>query len=127
MISLILVMRFFMLLRNKCNPTYFQVFLFCRVISMYNHIFHIMDMDITKIGERDQVVIPLDMRKGLVKGEKLMIIKDKDKFILEPIRKMKARNIDEIREDLEVLKAIYNNNIFISFALFKSTFNTTTC
>ena len=62
-------------------------------------------MDITKIGERGQVVIPLDMRKGLVKGEKLVIVKEKDKFILEPIKKMKARNIDEIREDLDDIKA----------------------
>jgi len=64
-----------------------------------------MDMDITKLGERGQVVIPLDMRKGLIKGEKLIIIKEDNKFILEPIKKMKAKNINNIKEDIYEIKS----------------------
>ena len=52
---------------------------------------------ITKISSRGQIVIPIDMRKDLKKGEKLLIIKDKGRLILK-----KATSADEnFKEDLE--------------------------
>ncbi|MFA4953378.1 MAG: AbrB/MazE/SpoVT family DNA-binding domain-containing protein [Candidatus Pacearchaeota archaeon] len=52
---------------------------------------------ITKISSKGQVVIPLEMRKDLKEGDKLVIIKNKNQIILK-----KADAFDEkLKEDLE--------------------------
>lgn len=54
-------------------------------------------IDITKMSSRGQVVIPLDMRKDLKEGDKLVVIKNKGQIILK-----KASDFAEnIEEDLE--------------------------
>lgn len=42
-----------------------------------------MIIDTTKMSSRGQVVIPLDMRKGINEGDKLIIIRKNDEIILK--------------------------------------------
>jgi bifunctional DNA-binding transcriptional regulator/antitoxin component of YhaV-PrlF toxin-antitoxin module len=53
-----------------------------------------MDVAITKMSSKGQIVLPYDMRKELGEGEKLLIIKNKDQWILK-----KASAIDENFDD----------------------------
>mgnify|MGYP001607556105 CR=1 FL=1 len=56
-----------------------------------------IEIDITRLSSKGQVVIPTSMRKGFKEGEKLMIIKSNDKIILK-----KASEMDEqFKEDIE--------------------------
>ena len=58
------------------------------------------NIDITRISSKGQIVIPKDMRAGFKEGEKLLIIKDKDRLILK-----KVTSTDEnFKEDLEFAK-----------------------
>jgi AbrB family looped-hinge helix DNA binding protein len=41
-----------------------------------------MIIDTTKMSSRGQVVIPLDLRKGINEGDKLIIIRKDDEIIL---------------------------------------------
>ena len=57
-------------------------------------------IDITKMSSKGQVVIPLDLRKGIKEGEKLVVIRNKDQIILK-----KASSFDKnLEEDLEVAR-----------------------
>lgn len=59
-----------------------------------------MNIAITKISSKGQVVIPSDMRKGLNEGDKLLIIKNKDQLIMK-----KASKLDKaLSEDIEFAK-----------------------
>ncbi len=59
-----------------------------------------VNIDITRISSKGQIVIPQDMRKGLSKGEKMVIIKNKDQIILK-----KADDFSKnLKEDLEFAK-----------------------
>ena len=42
-----------------------------------------MQIDTTKMSSRGQIVIPLDMRKDINKGEKLIVIRKDDEIILK--------------------------------------------
>jgi len=56
-----------------------------------------MDVAITKISSKGQIVIPSDMRKNLSIREKLLIIKHKNQWILK-----RAKDIDKnFKEDIE--------------------------
>lgn len=56
-----------------------------------------VEIDITRLSSKGQIVIPNNMRKGFKEGEKLIIIKSNDKIILK-----KASQMDEqFKEDLE--------------------------
>ena len=56
-----------------------------------------VEIDVTRLSSKGQIVIPTSMRKGLKNGEKFMIIKDKDRFIIK-----KASEMDEqLKEDIE--------------------------
>jgi AbrB family looped-hinge helix DNA binding protein len=58
------------------------------------------NIDITKVSSKGQVVIPLDMRKDLKEGDKLVVIRNNDQIILK-----KAEDFDKnIEEDLEFAK-----------------------
>ena len=56
-----------------------------------------MDVAITKISSKGQVVIPSEMRKGIHEGEKLVIIKNDDLWIMKKAS-MLSKNLEE---DLE--------------------------
>lgn len=56
-----------------------------------------MDIAITKMSSKGQIVIPTEMRKGIKEGEKLILIKRKGQFIMK-----KASKVDlQLQEDLE--------------------------
>ena len=56
-----------------------------------------VNINITKISSKGQVVIPLDMRTDLKEGDKLVVIRNKKQIILK-----KADEFDEnLEEDLE--------------------------
>ena len=42
-----------------------------------------MQIDTTKMSSRGQVVIPLDLRKGINEGDKLIVIRKGDEIILK--------------------------------------------
>ncbi len=59
-----------------------------------------MDVAITKMSSKGQVVIPAEMRKGIHEGEKLLIIQNKDQIIMKKANKLSKNLI----EDLEFAK-----------------------
>lgn len=56
-----------------------------------------MDMAITKMSSKGQVVIPQEMRKDIHEGDKLVIIQIKDQIIMKKVTKMNK----QLKEDLE--------------------------
>lgn len=59
-----------------------------------------MDIAITKMSSKGQVVIPAEMRKGFHKGDKLLIIRNDKQLIMK-----KASDLDRnVAEDLEFAK-----------------------
>lgn len=42
-----------------------------------------MIIDVTKMSSRGQVVIPLDLRKGINEGDKLIVMRKDDEIILK--------------------------------------------
>tara|TARA_Y100000310_G_C20601410_1_gene773251 strand:- start:1183 stop:1449 length:267 start_codon:yes stop_codon:yes gene_type:complete len=69
-----------------------------------------MDISITKMSSKGQVVIPVEMREGIKEGEKLLIIRNNGRIIMK-----KANKIDKnFEEDLEFAKrteeALYRIN-----------------
>ena len=56
-----------------------------------------MEMAITKMSSKGQVVIPSEMRRNIKEGEKLLIIKNNVQLIMK-----KATDLDKnLKEDLE--------------------------
>ena len=56
-----------------------------------------MEIELTKMSSRGQVVIPKEMRKNIKEGEKLLVIQNGKQIILE-----KAKDLDpKLKEDLE--------------------------
>lgn len=56
-----------------------------------------MEIGITTISSKGQIVIPREMRNGLKEGEKLVLIKNKKQIIMK-----KATDLDKnLKEDLE--------------------------
>ena len=59
-----------------------------------------MEVAITKMSSKGQVVIPAEMRKDLKEGEKLVLIKQDNRFIMK-----KASKLDvNLKEDMEFAK-----------------------
>jgi AbrB family looped-hinge helix DNA binding protein len=61
-----------------------------------------MDVAITRISSKGQIVIPAEMREGIEEGEKLVIIRDEDSFVLKKAGKLGKK----LEEDLEFSKRI---------------------
>ena len=61
---------------------------------------NIMDMGITKMSSKGQIVIPADMRKDMKEGDKFIVIKDEEKILLRKMTKMDKK----LEEDLEFAK-----------------------
>ena len=67
-----------------------------RFIYVVRHIL-LMEIALTKMSSKGQVVIPIDMRKGIKEGEKLIIIKSGHQLIVK-----KASELNEkLKEDIE--------------------------
>lgn len=59
-----------------------------------------MNIDITRMSSKGQIVIPLNMREGIKEGDKLVIIRNKNQIILK-----KEKDFSEnLEEDLEFAK-----------------------
>ena len=59
-----------------------------------------MDVALTKMSSKGQVVIPAEMRKNIHEGEKLIIIEDRGQLLMK-----KANELDKnLAEDLEFAK-----------------------
>ena len=59
-----------------------------------------MDINITRMSSKGQIVIPQEMRGNFKEGEKILVIQGGDKLILK-----KATDFDEnLKEDLEFAK-----------------------
>ena len=59
-----------------------------------------MDVAMTKMSSRGQIVIPQEMRGNIAEGEKLIVISNKDQIILK-----KATGMDKkFKEDMEFAK-----------------------
>ena len=56
-----------------------------------------MEVAITKMSSKGQVVIPLEMRGNIKEGDKLVIIQDKDRLIMKKATKLS----ENLKEDLE--------------------------
>ena len=59
-----------------------------------------MTIDISKVGERGQIVIPKDIRKKLhiQQGEKFLVISHDEDIIFRPLKKMES--LEQIEEDI---------------------------
>ena len=55
-----------------------------------------MDIAITKMSSKGQIVIPSEMRDNMKEGEKLLIIKDKDQFIIQKVSKLSKKILEDI-------------------------------
>ena len=59
-----------------------------------------MQVAITRMSSKGQIVIPAEIREGIDVGDKFIIIKNEDRFILK-----RVKDIDEnFKEDLEFAK-----------------------
>jgi len=56
-----------------------------------------MDIAITHMSSKGQVVIPAEMREDIPEGEKLILIKNKDQLIMKKASKFEKN----LKEDLE--------------------------
>jgi AbrB family looped-hinge helix DNA binding protein len=56
-----------------------------------------MEIGITKMSSKGQVVIPAEMRNDINEGDKLIVIQNKDQIILKKATKMDKK----FKEDLE--------------------------
>ncbi len=56
-----------------------------------------MDIGLTKMSSKGQIVIPADMRKDIKEGEKLLVIRQGDNLILKRIKGLDKK----LAEDLE--------------------------
>ena len=56
-----------------------------------------MEIAITKMSSKGQVVIPQEMREGIKEGEKIIVFKDKGNIIMKKASEMDKR----LKEDLE--------------------------
>ena len=59
-----------------------------------------MNVAITKMSSKGQIVIPADMRKHIREGEKLVIIQNKDQLIMKKASKLEKN----LMEDIEFAK-----------------------
>ena len=65
-----------------------------------------MDVAITRMSSKGQIVIPSKMREGIQNGEKLMIIQNEDKFIMKKVSKLDENLLDEIEFANRTQKAL---------------------
>ena len=59
-----------------------------------------MDVAITKMSSKGQVVIPSDMREGIHEGDRLIVIRNRDQIIMKQANKL-DKNFEE---DMEFAK-----------------------
>ena len=55
-----------------------------------------MDVGITRISSKGQIVIPSSMRANLSEGEELLIIREGGRYVIKPLSELKP----QLRDDL---------------------------
>ena len=55
-----------------------------------------MDISVTTLSSKGQIVIPIEMRKDIKEGEKLVIIKNKNQLIIERISEFDKKLEDDL-------------------------------
>ena len=60
----------------------------------------LMEIAITKMSSKGQIIIPVEMRKGIEKGDKIIVIQNDKQIILEKADKLS----EALVEDLEFAK-----------------------
>ncbi|GAB6286414.1 MAG: hypothetical protein STSR0009_26150 [Methanoregula sp.] len=55
-----------------------------------------MDVGITRVSSKGQIVIPASMRNNLSEGEELLIIQEGGRYILKPLDELKPSLKDDI-------------------------------
>jgi len=55
-----------------------------------------MDVGITRVSSKGQIVIPLSMRNNLSKGEELLIIREGERYIIKRLDELKPALKDDI-------------------------------
>jgi AbrB family looped-hinge helix DNA binding protein len=61
-----------------------------------------MDVAITKVSSKGQIVIPSSMRKDIAVGDEFIIIKEKNKFILKKIVDLTK----DLRQEIEFAQRV---------------------
>ena len=59
-----------------------------------------INIGITRLSSKGQIVIPSEMRKDLKEGDELLILKDDYRIVLQKVKKL----TEEMKEDLEFAK-----------------------
>lgn len=67
------------------------------------------NISITKISSKGQVVIPQEMRKSLVEGDKLVVMQNKDQIILKKVSDF-SKNLEEDLEFAEKTEEAYKRH-----------------
>jgi len=55
-----------------------------------------MDVAITRMSSKGQIVVPASMRGDIPEGEKLLIIRDGERFILKPLAELEPALKDDL-------------------------------
>ena len=55
-----------------------------------------MDINVTVVSSKGQIVIPAEMRSGLACGEKLVVIRDGNRFVLTPVSKFSKTLVNDL-------------------------------
>jgi len=55
-----------------------------------------MDVAITRMSSKGQIVIPAELRKGLVEGDKLLLIKDNDNIIMKKASALSKNFLEDL-------------------------------
>jgi AbrB family looped-hinge helix DNA binding protein len=74
-----------------------------------------MDVAITKMSSKGQVVIPASMRTDLPEGERILIIREGDRIILKPLSDLEPALRDDIlfAEETEAAFEEYHKGTFV--------------
>ena len=71
-----------------------KIYIFCKTNLTCGEVIEMVDIAITKLSSKGQIVIPSEMRSGFSVGEKLVIIKDGDQLILKKVSDL-DKNFEE--------------------------------
>jgi AbrB family looped-hinge helix DNA binding protein len=63
------------------------------------------DIEVTKMSSKGQIVIPQEMRVGLSKGDKFVIIKSGKELIIKPVKHIKGDFLEDLEFAKRTLKA----------------------
>ena len=76
-----------------------------------------MDIAITKLSSKGQIVIPSEMRDNLIEGDKLVIIKNRDQLIIKKASDL-GKNFEEdlafAKKTEEVWQSYERENLFLA-------------